>query len=204
VIAETKCHNKCRNKMSVLPIDLLEQKAQDRRKDAGTDNEGTDQVRGYSEGYGWAIAREFAALDQLILICGRYEGIDERAKEIIADREISIGDYVLSGGEIPAMAVADAVIRLIPGVLGNNTSVEHESFENGLLEHPHYTRPEIFRGMKVPEVLLSGNHSEIDKWRHSEALRLTLERRPDMAGRFADPVNDVKNKKCPKPKIETK
>jgi tRNA (guanine37-N1)-methyltransferase len=156
------------------------------------------------EPFSEAIAREFAALDQLILICGRYEGIDERAKEIIADREISIGDYVLSGGEIPAMAVADAVIRLIPGVLGNNTSVEHESFENGLLEHPHYTRPEIFRGMKVPEVLLSGNHSEIDKWRHSEALRLTLERRPDMAGRFADPVNDVKNKKCPKPKIETK
>jgi tRNA (guanine37-N1)-methyltransferase len=125
-------------------------------------------------------AREFASLDQLILICGRYEGIDERARTRICDREISIGDYVLSGGEIAAMAVVDAVTRLVPGVLGNAISIEEESFEQGLLEYPHYTRPETFRGDSVPPVLLSGNHAEIARWRRGEALRRTQARRPDL------------------------
>ncbi len=136
----------------------------------------TPQGEPFSQG----TARDLVELDQLVLICGRYEGIDERAREIIADREISIGDYVLSGGEIPAMAVVDAVIRLIPGVLGNDESIEHESFEKGLLEYPQYTRPEEFRGKKVPSVLLSGNHAEIDGWRQDEAIKRTKARRPDL------------------------
>jgi len=126
------------------------------------------------------IARELISYDQLVLICGRYEGIDERARKLIADREISIGDYILGGGEIPAMVLIDSVTRLIPGVLGNELSLESESFEEGLLEYPQYTRPEVFRGEKVPPVLLSGHHAEIKKWRHQQALQRTLERRPDL------------------------
>lgn len=126
------------------------------------------------------LVRELAGYDQLILICGRYEGIDERARARIADREISIGDYVVSGGEIAALVIIDAVTRLVPGVLGNEASAEHESFESGLLEYPQYTRPEIFRDEQVPEVLLSGNHAEIERWRRQEALRRTRERRPDL------------------------
>ncbi len=126
------------------------------------------------------IAREFAELDQLILTCGRYEGIDERARKIIAEQEISIGDYVLSGGEIAAMSVIDAVTRLIPGVLGNAQSISEESFEAGLLEYPQYTRPEEFRGERVPPVLLTGNHAEIARWRRAQALMRTMKRRPDI------------------------
>jgi len=132
-----------------------------------------------------AMAREFASLDQLILICGRYEGIDERARGLVADREVSIGDYVLSGGEIAAMAVVDAVTRLVPGVLGNEESTAEESFEQGLLEYPQYTRPGDFRGEGVPRVLLSGNHAEISRWRRAQALRRTGERRPDLLDRAA-------------------
>lgn len=127
-----------------------------------------------------AIVKELASYDQLVLICGRYEGIDERARKLICDREISIGDYVLAGGEIPAMVVIDAVTRLIPGVLGNEVSLESESFEEGLLEYPHYTRPETFRGEKVPDVLLSGHHAEIAKWRREQAISRTRERRSDL------------------------
>ena len=127
-----------------------------------------------------SLARELIPYDQILLICGRYEGIDERARSLIADREISIGDYVLSGGESPAVVVIDAVTRLIPGVLGNESSTAHESFESGLLEYPQYTRPESFRSQKVPEILLSGNHAEIEKWRREEALKRTKIRRPDL------------------------
>lgn len=126
------------------------------------------------------MVKELSQYDQLILTCCRYEGIDERARALISDREISVGDYVVSGGEIPAMIVVDAVVRLIPGVLGNEDSVKHESFESELLEYPQYTRPEVFREMRVPEVLLSGNHAEIEKWRHQEALTRTKKRRPDL------------------------
>jgi tRNA (guanine37-N1)-methyltransferase len=118
------------------------------------------------------MAREFAATEaSLIIICGRYEGYDERITTIV-DFEISVGDYVLTGGELPAMVIADAVTRLVPGVLGGETSAQKESFsDDGILEHPHYTRPEVFQGLKVPDVLLSGNHSQIDKWRQDNQIK---------------------------------
>lgn len=124
-------------------------------------------------------AKELAVEKKLAFICGHYEGFDERIRAL-AHKEISIGDYVLTGGEIPTMVVIDAVSRLIPGVLGEETSVLTDSFYNGLLEYPQYTRPRTYRGMSVPEVLLSGNHAEIDKWRRKESLRRTLQRRPDI------------------------
>lgn len=130
------------------------------------------------------IVRDLAGYHQLIVTCGRYEGIDERARNLIAEREISIGDYVVSGGEIPAMVLIDAVVRLIPGVLGNEESSKFESFESGLLEHPQYTRPEVFRGEKVPDVLLSGHHAEIEKWRYEQALERTKTRRPDLSSKI--------------------
>lgn len=115
----------------------------------------------------------------LVFICGHYEGIDERVKTLITD-EISIGDYILTGGEIPALAIIDAVTRLVPGVLGSSQSLEEESFSDGLLEYPQYTRPEVYRGLKVPDVLLSGNHKEIELFRRREALIRTREKRPDL------------------------
>jgi tRNA (guanine37-N1)-methyltransferase len=115
-----------------------------------------------------------------VLICGRYEGVDERVSEALATDEISIGDYVLSGGEPAAMVVVDAVVRLLPGALGSETSAVFESFSEGLLDHPQYTRPPEFRGMKVPDVLLSGNHAEIERWRKEAALTKTRRNRPDL------------------------
>lgn len=125
-------------------------------------------------------AEELAQESQLIFICGHYEGYDERIREHLVTDEISIGDYVLTGGELGAMVVADAVVRLLPGVLGNENSPVHDSFSSGLLEHPHYTRPADFRGMKVPDVLLSGNHAKIDQWREKQSLKRTVDRRPDL------------------------
>jgi tRNA (guanine37-N1)-methyltransferase len=127
-------------------------------------------------------AQRLAALPHLILICGRYEGIDERVSEVVADEELSIGDYVLSGGELPALVVIEAVTRLVPGVLGNEESLASESHRAGLLEHPHYTRPPDWRGHRVPEVLLSGDHGAIERWRRSESERITRARRPDLEG----------------------
>jgi tRNA (guanine37-N1)-methyltransferase len=127
-----------------------------------------------------AAARRLAALDHLVLICGRYEGVDERVRDEVATEEVSIGDYVLSGGELPALVVTDAVGRLVPGVVGDEQSVEADSFTRGLLDFPHYTRPAEFRGRRVPEVLLSGHHAEIRRWRRREALRRTVERRPEL------------------------
>ncbi|TDA65640.1 MAG: tRNA (guanosine(37)-N1)-methyltransferase TrmD [Clostridia bacterium] len=126
--------------------------------------------------------RELATCPHLVLICGHYEGLDERIREYLVDEEISIGDYILTGGELPAMVVVDAVVRLIPEVLGASASLEEESFSHGLLEYPQYTRPRDFRGMKVPEVLLSGNHQEVARWRREQAVRRTLARRPDLLG----------------------
>ncbi|MFQ6093533.1 MAG: tRNA (guanosine(37)-N1)-methyltransferase TrmD [bacterium] len=125
-------------------------------------------------------AKEWAAENHLIIICGHYKGVDERIRERYVQEEVSIGDYVLSGGELPALVIIDAVIRLIPGVLGDLQSAEGDSFYGGLLDHPHYTRPEEFEGMRVPEVLLSGHHEHIRLWRRKEALRRTLEKRPDL------------------------
>lgn len=125
-------------------------------------------------------AKELAGESHLLLICGHYEGVDERVKEIMVDEEISIGDYVLTGGELPAMMVVDAVSRLIPGVLGEEESFVRDSFYNGFLEHPHYTRPREFAGINVPEVLLSGDHEKIRRWRRKMSLLRTLKRRPDL------------------------
>ena len=127
-----------------------------------------------------AIARELAAGRHLLLVSGAYEGFDERVREHLADDELSIGDYVLTNGALPAMVIIDAVVRLIPGVLGDDESAQDESFSHGLLEYPQYTRPAEFRGMKVPEVLLSGNHAEIAKWRGQQAKLRTQEKRPDL------------------------
>jgi tRNA (guanine37-N1)-methyltransferase len=124
------------------------------------------------------LARELATVPRLALICGRYEGLDERARPLI-DRQVSIGDYVLTGGELPALVLIDAVARLVPGVI-EAESHESDSFATGLLEHPHYTRPESFRGMEVPPVLLSGHHGEVARWRRRESLRRTLQHRPDL------------------------
>ncbi len=127
------------------------------------------------------VGKEFAdEVDNLVLICGRYEGIDERVNEALVTDEISIGDYVLSGGEPAAIILTDAIIRLLPGALGSETSAENDSFSNGLLDYPHYTRPADFRGMKVPEVLLNGNHAEIEKWRKEKALEKTQKFRQDL------------------------
>jgi tRNA (guanine37-N1)-methyltransferase len=156
------------------------------------------------------IATELAALDRIVLICGRYEGVDERVADFLADRELSIGDYVLSGGEMAAAVVIEAITRLLPGALGNEASARQESFtaqaevkkvegadstcgSGGLLDYPHYTRPAEFGGMNVPEVLLSGNHEEIRRWRHQRALEKTLCNRPDLlvGARLSDEDNKL-------------
>ncbi len=134
------------------------------------------QGRGFSQ----SLAHDLSNASRIVLICGRYEGVDERVAEGLATDEISIGDYVLSGGEPAAMVVIDAVVRLLPGALGSDTSAVFESFSEGLLDYPHYTRPPEFRGMKVPEVLLSGNHAEIERWRRQAALAKTRRNRPDL------------------------
>ena len=126
------------------------------------------------------MAQELSNRSHLILLCGRYEGIDDRVRKLFADEEISIGDYVLTGGELAAMVLMDAISRLLPGVLGSDRSAEEDSFFQSLLEYPQYTRPPNFRGMEVPEVLLSGNHAAISRWRRMEALRRTWTRRPDL------------------------
>lgn len=125
-------------------------------------------------------AEELAQEKELVFLCGHYEGYDERIREHLVTDEISIGDFVLTGGELPAMTMIDAVVRLLPGVLGQEASHINDSFSTGLLEHPHYTRPADFRGMKVPDVLLSGNHANIEKWREEQSLKRTFERRPDL------------------------
>jgi tRNA (guanine37-N1)-methyltransferase len=127
-----------------------------------------------------AMALELASLDGFSLLCGRYEGVDERVRTDLVDGELSIGDYVLAGGEVAALVVLEAVGRLIPGVMGNDRSAEDESFSTGLLEYPQYTRPASFRGLEVPEVLRSGDHGRIERWRRAMALRRTLDARPDL------------------------
>jgi tRNA (guanine37-N1)-methyltransferase len=136
----------------------------------------TPQGRLFSQ----SLARELAKQERFMLICGRYEGVDERVRQYLVTDEISIGDYVLSGGELPAMVLIDSVVRLIPGVLGDPGATADDSHASGLLEYPHYTRPASYRGHSVPQVLLSGHHAEIDRWRRREALRRTYQRRPDL------------------------
>ncbi|HOO91766.1 MAG TPA: tRNA (guanosine(37)-N1)-methyltransferase TrmD [Syntrophales bacterium] len=135
------------------------------------------------ESFKQKTAEELSQYSRIVLICGHYEGVDERIREHLVDREISIGDYVLSGGELPAMVVLDAVSRLVPGFVGNSESVLYDSFSTGLLEGPHYTRPREYNGWIVPEVLVSGHQKNIDEWRRKESLRRTLQRRPELLKR---------------------
>jgi tRNA (guanine37-N1)-methyltransferase len=136
------------------------------------------------------LVSELAQRPRLLMVCGHYEGVDERVREHAIDREVSIGDYVVSGGELPAMVLVDAVVRLLPGALGSDQSTVEESHSAGLLEYPHYTRPADFRGWRVPEVLLSGNHAAIAKWRREQAVRRTEERRPDLLQKAAAIIGD--------------
>ena len=138
------------------------------------------------------MAREYAGEEDLVFLCGHYEGVDERILEEIVTDYVSIGDYVLSGGELAAMVMMDAVSRLVPGVLGNEESAEFESFQDNLLEHPHYTRPAVFHGRPVPEVLLSGHHANIDRWRRCQSLKRTWERRPDLLDQADLTKEDIK------------
>jgi tRNA (guanine37-N1)-methyltransferase len=136
----------------------------------------TPQGRTFDQPLAWDLSR----MEQIILICGRYEGVDERIRTTCVDMELSIGDFVLSGGEMAAMVVIEAVSRLVPGVLGGEKSSQEDSFEEGLLEYPQYTRPRVFKNQEVPEILLSGDHEKIRVWRRTESLKRTLERRPDL------------------------
>ena len=146
-----------------------------------------------------AIARELSGLPGLILVCGRYEGVDDRLIGGLIDEELSIGDYVLTGGEPAAWVVMDAVSRFIPGVVGKGESVRRDSFFDGLLDFPHYTRPRVFRGMRVPQVLFSGNHAKISDWRRREALKRTRELRPDLlAVKKLPPVRRKRPESAPK------
>ncbi|BFL78782.1 tRNA (guanosine(37)-N1)-methyltransferase TrmD [Staphylococcus hominis subsp. novobiosepticus] len=131
-----------------------------------------------------AIAEELSEAEHIVIICGHYEGYDERIRENLVTDEISMGDYVLTGGELPAMTMTDAIVRLIPGVLGNEQSHQDDSFSDGLLEFPQYTRPREYKGMTVPDVLLSGNHANIEKWRHEQKLIRTLHKRPDLLEKY--------------------
>ncbi len=128
------------------------------------------------------VARELAQKTDLIFLCGHYEGIDQRVADHLVDDEISIGDYVLTSGVLPALVITDSVVRLIPGVLGDIQSAEEDSFAEGILDHPHYTRPADYKGWKVPDILLSGNHAAIEEWRHQTAMEATRQRRPDLLG----------------------
>jgi len=130
-----------------------------------------------------SVARELSQLNGFTLLCGRYEGFDQRALDTVVDDEISVGDFVLAGGELAALCVIEAAVRLIPGALGNDASVEEESFGDGLLEYPQYTKPAVVRGLEVPEILRSGDHARIARWRQAQALKKTLERRPDLIER---------------------
>lgn len=144
-----------------------------------------------------SMAYDFAKEDDLILLCGHYEGIDERVLEEIVTDNVSVGDYVLTGGELPAMILVDAISRLVPGVLHNDVSAEYESFGDGLLEYPQYSRPEVWHNKKVPDVLMSGHHANVEKWRHEQSLIRTKERRPDLYEKY---VNDNPEEFKPKKK----
>ena len=162
--------------MKVEPVDLA---LEEIRSEKGRENPLVILLTPQGEKFDQARAGQLSRLEHIVMICGHYEGVDERIREM-ADMELSIGDYILTCGEMPAMVLCDAVIRLIPGVLGDDGSLLDESFENGLLEYPQYTRPAEYKGMKVPEVLLSGDHKRIDEWRREQAVARTRQRRPDL------------------------
>src|ERR1043166_1847756 len=150
-----------------------------RRREAVAPNKRVVLLSPQGKQFTQSVAGEFAKCEQIVLICGRYEGVDERVAEALVTDEVSIGDYVLSGGEAAALVVVDGIVRLIPGALGSETSASTESFSDTLLDYPHYTRPSEFAGMRVPDVLLTGDHPEIARWRHEAALKKTKRNRPD-------------------------
>jgi tRNA (guanine37-N1)-methyltransferase len=188
-------------------LESLQLEARSERK-AGNAKQSVILLSAQGQRFTQKVAAELAALDRIVLICGRYEGVDERVTEFLADREISIGDYVISGGELAAAVIIEAVTRLLPGAVGNQASTQQESFttqvedessttkdgadstcgSRGLLDYPHYTRPAEFRGMSVPEVLINGNHRDIRRWRREQALQKTLRNRPDLLERA--PLNE--------------
>ena len=170
------------------------------RADAG-DPQAIVLVSPHGRPFSQAEAARLSALERIVILCGRYEGIDDRVRVNLATEELSIGDYVLSGGELPALVIIDAVARLIPGVVGDEDSVASDSFSRGLLDYPHYTRPAEFRDWKVPDVLVSGHHGEIRKWRKRQALELTLMRRPEL---LADAELDVEEQEILRELIEAK
>jgi len=147
------------------------------------------------------VAREYAAEQHVVIVCGHYEGVDERVREHLVDDEISIGDVVLTGGELPALVMVDAIVRLLPGALGDAAAPEKDSFSDGLLEHPQYTRPRSFRGWEVPAVLFSGHHAVIEQWRRWHRLRRTRERRPDLWARFPRTLEDEALVNAPEPTV---
>ena len=163
-----------------LAVEAVRAELAERRGAAAADDSPVILLSPQGRPFTQAVARELASRDTLVFICGRYEGVDARAEDALATDVISIGDYVLTGGEIPAMAVIDAVVRLLPGVLGDDASAVEESFSDGLLEGPTYTRPAEYRGMTAPEILLSGDHGAVARWRRRQALLRTWQRRPDL------------------------
>jgi tRNA (guanine37-N1)-methyltransferase len=197
--------------LGILPKDREQGSGNRDQKDSGQGDEGTRErpmvilMSAQGKPFTQAVARDLAKLRRIVLICGRYEGVDERINELYCDMELSIGDYVLSGGELAAAVVVDAVMRLVPGVLGNDASGEFESFgvadaeidsddegvprsqhgSGGLLDYPHYTRPAEFAGLRAPEVLMNGDHQQIRRWRREQQLRKTLRNRPDLLERAA-------------------
>jgi len=191
-------------------LDLASRQARIDDRVAGQAKQSVILLSAQGKRFSQKVASELAALERIVLICGRYEGVDERVADFLADRELSIGDYVLSGGELAAAVVIEAVTRLLPGAVGNQASTRQESFtthaevesadgpdstcgSGGLLDYPHYTRPAAFRGMAVPEVLINGNHQEIRRWRREQALKKTLRNRPDLLDGAA--LNE-EDKKC--------
>ena len=166
--------------MVMKPDPLFESVEHVRESESLDENVPTVLMTPQGRRFNQRIAEDLSDLSDMVIICGRYEGVDERVRQNLVTDEISIGDYVLGGGELAAMVVIDAVTRLIPGVVGSAESSANDSHTTGLLQHPLYTRPSVFRGMEAPDVLLSGHHAEISKWQRLEALRRTLERRPDM------------------------
>jgi tRNA (guanine37-N1)-methyltransferase len=166
--------------MSPDPLEKALKAARQRQKSCGVRESRVIYFSPQGERLTHAKVKQLMAQQGLVLLCGRYEGVDERLIERQVDEELSIGDYVVSGGELPAMVLMDAMIRLVPGVLNDADSALHDSFVNGLLDHPHYTRPEVYEGLPVPPVLLSGNHAEIERWRIKQSLGRTWRRRPEL------------------------
>ena len=164
--------------------DIIQRISKKRGNEAGSDKVRVINLTPQGKIFDQNMAKELAREDDIILLCGHYEGIDERVLEEIVTDNVSVGDYVLTGGEIPAMIIVDAVSRLCPGVLHNDESPETESFSDGLLEYPQYSRPEVWHDRKVPEILLSGDHAKVDAWRHEQALIRTRERRPDLYDKY--------------------